>query len=190
MNTDTFLNGELYIKKQHEPIQAFDDNNNLINELKFEEDDEYSECESFWASAMDENGINMIRQTKFSLFPSDKKTYSNKEELEKHFMKLTDFLNISRYIGRYFKRTEFVKGKRRYMQEDKSILVLYATDDFMLIKTEYPLIGEVIQMINPIFIKDGNYKFYGEYNDKYTDKQALYKAITEQSIGYNKNKLK
>lgn len=95
---------------------------------------DYSGCDEFWISVVDEKGITMIEQ---SLLNTTKK-YENKNELDKSFTRLTDFLDQSRYVGRFFRRTKPVnENDKSHMYKDNSTLVLFATDKSMLVKSTF-----------------------------------------------------
>jgi hypothetical protein len=118
------------------------------------------------------------------------KTYSDEIQLNKAFIKLTDFLDESNYIGRYFKRTALIDNQGfNYLLKDNKILILYATKNIILTKYK-DIFKEEFQILPPHFFEDGNFEFYGEYNDEYSNKKLLYKSIVKQIINYNKGKQK
>ena len=205
---DVLINGEIYIKNGSEPYHMSERTKDLIYDLDFdaskenpdfvameyvdkfrqfeglEGEDDYSGCNEFWVSMIDENGINMIEQ---SLLNTTKR-FANKQELDKSFTRLTDFLEHARYVGRYFKRTKPVNSNdKSYMEDDNSALVLFATDRLMLIKYS-GFDSEKFEMLSPRYFEDGNFEFYGEFVGEYSDKTSLYQAINEQIVSSNKRR--
>lgn len=199
------MNSEIYIKKDAEPFYLKEKDKDLIYDLQFdaskenpsplamaflpkfkefegfEGKDNYSGCSDFWISYIDNNGINLTCKSSLDIFKSQRQ-FKNKQELDKYFIKLLDFLDNSRYIGRYFKRTCPIKGRdRSYMWENNCCLVLYATDNLMLVKYY-----DSFEMISPLYLKDGNFTFYGEYTDEYNDKPFVYQSIFKQIYRNNK----
>ena len=213
MNGDILINGEIYIKTSSEIYHMSEDEKEYLQELEFEaskegateedvarledyiemnyEDGEeiYEDCEEFWVSMIDEKEIQMIQQPFFSFLASHTKQFSDKKSLDEEFTRLTDFLQKARYVGRYLKRTVPIdSGETTYTSENKSALVLYSTNDLMLLKSNFFGLG-FYQMISPRYIKDGNYVFYGDYVDdyKYRDKKSMYREIYQQIINNMRN---
>ena len=179
MDVDVLFNGEVYVKNGPDLYCMTNDSKDLMRNLESSESftakeqldelkklknnegkDDYSGCRSFWVPFVDENGITMVEQTKYHVAPSLKRCYKNKEVANKSFTKLIDFLDNSRYVGRYFKRTSPIlnSNDKSYTVEDEKTLVLYANDDLMLIKniSNYSE-EESFEMISPLYFKDNNF---------------------------------
>lgn len=160
---------------------------------------DYSGTSSFW-QVFTANGQNYIMR-ECKEFEIVQKEYNSIKELNKHFIKLSDFLNESIFIGREFKRTKPIKirtGKndRSYMKEFKGtpqIIVLYAAKDlFLAIKITKSQIlgGDRYILINSEYTLDENYYFFGPEYVEYRDKNKVYREILEQVSGHNKGKRK
>lgn len=127
--------------------------------------------------------------------------YNKLEELSKDFIKLSDFLNISTFVGRQFIRTSHrltLNGKidKSFMPSNnifinEKYIVLYAMQDLFLIRVvDDPLTSDRYELINSKYTIDGNYKFIGKTYSEYKDKQKVYTEIFEQLTGNQKKKKK
>lgn len=158
---------------------------------------DYSGTNSFW-QVFTADGQNYIMR-ECQKFDITQKEYNSIKELNKYFIKLSDFLKESTFVGREFKRTEPIKlpdgrSDRSYMHDFKSspqIVVLYAAKDlFLAIQIEKSQIlgGDRYILINSKYTLDGNYKFFGPEYIEYRDKDKIYREILEGVSGYNKGK--
>ena len=205
-----FINGEIYLKKGPIVFNQYHNLNDKIDDLKFvlskgnpdlslfetlefyeelkeevwRKDDviDYSGTEFFWQAFNDNKGVLVTCAMASSL----DKIYKSIDEMERDFIKLSDFLDKATFVGRKFRRTKpivFQAGKvaKMYMSETGEYyhVVLYAMQDLFLVK-KYSKIGEEYQLINSQCTMDGNYEFYGEVFNQYADKDMVYREILEQ----------
>jgi len=205
-----FINGEIYLKKGPTVFNQEYNLNARIDDLKFvlskENPDlslfetlefyeelkeevqgkadviDYSGTEFFWQAFNDNNGVLVTCAMASCL----DKVYKSMAEMERDFIKLSDFLDKAIFVGRNFRRTKpivFQTGKvaNMYMSETDEYyhVVLYAMQDLFLVK-KYSKIGEEYQLINSQCTMDGNYEFYGEVFNQYADKDMVYREILEQ----------
>ena len=201
---DILMTGEIYVKNGPEPFQMDAEDEDLISDLEvksategilpFESQvldmfkvleskkgtEDYSGCDEFWVSFVDGEQITMIEQQAIPIIAPMTRTFKSKADLEKSFTRLTEFLDKARYVGRYFRRTDSLEsnGDRSFSNKDGRVLVLYATDDLMIIRHSF--IEEEFGILDRRYLKDGKYEFYGQPTDKYRDKPSLYRAINEQ----------
>lgn len=151
---------------------------------------DYSGCDAFWlvdeTEILDGQGITLVEQDTSGCL---KETFKNYDELSKKFIDLKEFLGEANYVGRYFKRTGPIEGRNRsFMVEDKSALVLFATESLMLI--QFDSFGEKeYKMLSPKYFEDGNYEYYGEVHEEFNDKEAVHQAIEEQLTKGRRNML-
>ena len=150
---------------------------------------DYSGCNTFWVVDETEpsygQGITLVEKDNASL----KKSFKNIDELNEKFMDLREFLDDANYIGRYFKRTAKIDGRDiSFMEEDNSTLVLFATDNQMLIQTNDSS-GKEFKMLSSRYFEDGNFEYYGEQHDEYNDKEAVFHAIEKQLTKGRRNML-
>lgn len=129
------------------------------------------------------------------------KDYDNLKDLSKDFIKLSDFLNISTFVGREFIRTSHritLNGKvdKSFMSSNNTFtnekyIVLYAMQDLFLIRVvDDPLTPDRYELINSKYTLDGNYKFIGKTYSEYKDKQKVYTDILSQLNPNIKKKIK
>lgn len=117
-------------------------------------------------------------------------SFSSKEELEKEFTSLYDFLNIATFVGKFFYRTTPIFYNsivdKSYIYNEKTIkylpryIILYATQDLFLAKEIDNKFNEIYVLIDSRYTLDGNYAFYGKVFDEYKDKNKVYCEILEQ----------
>ncbi len=110
--------------------------------------------------------------------------YKEIEEINTEYIKLSTFLNEAEYIGKEFVRTKplIINDIKdvSYITEDpySSTTVLYKTDYAMLV--EYKSTNtRYLEMLDPIYFKDNNYKFIGNKVNK-DDKTETYKKVLEE----------
>ena len=214
MSGELLIDGEIYIKKRSELYRMPESEKDLIYELEFETSQKpspdtvalleilkqkeaeegteiYDGCEEFWISMIKQNEISLFEQPYYNFLPPRHLKYKDKKSLDEQFIRLIDFLKEARYIGRYFKRTAPVQKNDmvddHYLVENKSIFVIYATDNLMLIR--YTNYGETTyRMLSPEYLKDKKYYFYGKFTDRYRDKAKLYKDIHRQIMNNLRDK--
>lgn len=164
-----------------EELEKFRKFRDLVRDSVTVERKDYSGCESFWISIVEDDCIRMVECG----HPySNEKRFENKEEIEKEFIRLRVFLDQAEYIGKYFKRSkpcaEGSLADRSYTHDSNS-LVLYATDSILLIQRETPYFKDKkFEIISSKYLEDGNYGFVGKVNDEFRDKPELYQAIFKQ----------
>lgn len=212
------VNGEIYVKNGPNSIE------DIIHDLEFETSLERFDIEktkelSFFQSIFNSgkkydfsyttdfwqlttNGeIYQLNCIKYNGDVIQTLEFSSKEELEKEFTSLHDFLNTATFVGKEFNRTKPIiseltnKDDISYMSQTSipihptKYIVLYATQDLFLIKEIDYYFGERYDLINSRYTLDGNYIFHGQTYNEYKDKNKVYKEIFEQ-IEYSKIKRK
>lgn len=216
---DILMSGQIYIKRDAEPFKLSDEQKSFIDRLgrksidnqnlnswydRFSEIEskegqlDYSGCDQFWVSIIEEDGIRMTEQ---AFYYDYEKKYKDKEKMEKDFVSLLTFLEKGTYVGRYFKRTEpLVMESGR---EDKSFvpdeyglydidapLVLYEYDGILL-TVERNMVDrnrDFYKIIEKRYTKDGKFEYEGKQNDEYMDKSAIYQAVLKQLDNLHKAK--
>lgn len=158
---------------------------------------DYSGTNSFWQIfTADGQSYIMFECQKFDIA---QKEYNSIRELNKHFIKLSDFFKESTFVGKEFKRTKPIKLKdgrndRSYMHDFKGhpqIIILYATKDLFLARRieKSKIFGEDSYiLINSRYTLDGNYEFFGPEYIEYRDKDKVYREILKEVSNYNKGK--
>lgn len=209
---DIIYNGEIYLKKGPEiynPSADIKEIDEKIEELQklFTEDPnlftlgvielsksvksslekergklDYSGTDTFWRLYTND-GINLLMKNNFQ-----ERKYNGVEEMKRIYMKLSEFLNESSFIGKEFVRTTPIRMNgmtdTSYTSplKEKNI-VLYANNDLFLAvkrKIEQDKLLERYILINSNYIKDRNYEFYGNIYSEYKDKTKVYKLIRRQ----------
>ena len=142
------------------------------------------------------------------------------DDINKRFIKLSDFINDAKFIGREFRRTQpvcryskyksvsngFVRGIRRLtlvpndcgVITDRSYMENYENNknivlyakDNMFLVKYISRFGEVYKIIDCSYTSDGNYEFYGDVYEEYRDRDKVYSEIVEQINSYNKKDVK
>lgn len=209
---DIIYNGEIYLKKGPEiynPSADIKEIDEKIEELQklFTEDPnlftlgvielsksvksslekergklDYSGTDTFWRLYTND-GINLLMKNNFQ-----ERKYNGVEEMKRIYMKLSEFLNESSFIGKEFVRTAPIRKNgmldTSYTSplKEKNI-VLYAKNDLFLAvkrKIEQDKLIESYTLINSNYIKDRNYEFHGNIYSEYKDKNKVYKLIRRQ----------
>lgn len=148
----------------------------LANQLKKEREEEaLLGTDAFWILMDNENEIRIKGKVSCNL----EKTYKNKEEFNKDFISLHDFLSESTYVGRYFRRTKSINNDRTFMIENGKYLVLYKNNNIMILLNDIKEENEYV-IVTKKYLEDGNYEFYGEINEEYRDIEALTIDITKR----------
>ena len=213
---EIIVNGEIYVKNGPHAFYMSDKDNKEMADLEFnslsndasnieewyldklkslkdvEGKPDYSGCEDFWISYVNEDGINMVQMDPMAHITHIKplvRTYKNINEVKKDFTRLTDFLNDAEYIGKYFKRTASRKenGDCGYMSGELKTLCIYKKGNMMLVKTDH-LGSERFEMLKPYYLDDGNYEFFGGYDSTPVDKKELYQLIFKQLVDKKREK--
>ena len=142
------------------------------------------------------------------------------DDINKRFIKLSDFINDAKFIGREFRRTQpvcryskyksvsnvFVRGIRRFtlvpndcgVITDRSYMESYdnSKNIVLYVKNNTFLVkyisrsDDVYKIIHSGYVWDGNYEFMGEVYEEYMDRDRVYSEIFEQINSYNKKDVK
>lgn len=176
-----------------EPLQAYKD---ILDSKKSITN--YSGTNSFWELyTNDGKHIAMKSNEQHPLI----KDYNSVEKMNKDFIKLTEFLKKSTYVGMEFVRTKPIvtydnKFDRSFMKinpllEEEKHIVLFAMQDLFLIRViDDPFIKDRYELVNSKYTLDGNYKFIGKVYSEYKDKTKVYKEIYEELRENNKKRRK
>lgn len=97
------------------------------------------------------------------------KRYSSKEEMDKHFIRLSDFLESATYVGKIF---ESSKGRTELLYQFGGVYLLRLNDGFASFQTTDPMLAD--------------YHIVDEETDSY-DKDELYQVICKQEIEFGKS---
>ena len=175
---------------------------NIIEDINYYKEMNYLEYETinnFYQ--LNTNGLefNIINCTDKNQYAE----YIDKETMERDYISLIDFLQQAKFIGRKFYRTKSIISASvyeaiAYMEDNDyenneitEYIVLYATENLFLIKSIHQH-GEKYftnyEIVDERYIKDNNYKFYGEVHNEYKDKNSLYIDILKEIIEYQKPK--
>jgi hypothetical protein len=196
---DNAFSNELYKVRQEEINKRKTDKEGLERARNFlylysDVYKDYSWTMKFWALSKKDKGYSL--RAYVNKREVAQRDYESLEELNVDFISLSEFLEKAEYVGRYFKRTKPIGRDKSYMQEDRSIFLLYLYDNVAI----YRIIEEDIfsgddyeeyKVLSCRYLEDGNYEFYGDYIESFNDKAGVYNAIYEQSFGqeqYNSSK--
>lgn len=137
---------------------------------------DYSGCDSFWISVIDDDRIKMIEQTKYySVYPMTK-SYESKEDMEEDFISLREFLSKAEYVGRYFK---FTKETARNLSNTQKLL--YKTDDIWIIEEDDIIAGHNFRVFSKHLLHDINdYIFSDGVDETYRNPAVMYQTIFKQ----------
>ena len=213
MYESIMINGEIYIKRGpeifHIPDSIKDNKNylegdslsdnpklppwfnklamNIINNMESHEGKkDYNGCSEFWTSIVSDNGIYMMEQSENKLFVTIF-NYKSRKDLNKDFIRLSEFLGKAMYVGRYLKRTSQLDSNEVLMNEDNTVFVLYELNDLMLVNNRID--GYQRYKILPaLFTEDGNYTYYGPYTSEFDNREEISGEIYRQVLRYNKGK--
>lgn len=215
-------NGEIYLKRGPEIInpqksKEYQKLEELISDIRFESSKEnpdlsklkylepledykknldsqetrinYSGTNTFWQLYTPEgNNIFMVSNEVYPLI----KSYKDIESMNKDFIKLSDFLNISVFVGKEFVRTSPRITSRGKIDKDfmkttltkEKYIVLYAMQDLFLIRVkDDPFIDDRYELVSSKYTLDNNYKFIGKEYSEYRDKTKVHKEIFKQLVG-------
>lgn len=142
------------------------------------------------------------------------------DDINKRFIKLSDFIKDAKFIGREFRRTNpvcryskyksvsngFVRGIRRLVLvpnscgviEDRSYMENYENNknivlymkDNMFLVKYISRFGEVYKIIDCSYVCDDNYEFYGDVYEEYMNREKVYSEVVSQIDSYNKKHVK
>lgn len=125
--------------------------------------------------------------------------YNSIDDIKEEYIKLSTFLRDAEYIGKEFIRTKPLIVDRikdiSYITEDPytSTTVLYKTDYAMLVEYKSTSTSN-LEMLEPIYFKDNNYKLIGTTCTEPTKKETYIEILeeiskrTKQYKRYYKNK--
>ncbi len=116
------------------------------------------------------------------------RNYENKDDMQKEFISLYDFLKKAAFVGREFRRTKPATLQSGNVSKDfiddgfsnDKYIVLYATQELFLVKEIEKSGSERYRLINSIFTLDGNYEFFGKVYEEYHDIDKVYSEIIKQ----------
>ena len=154
-NLDFVINGELYVKRGPSIFKSADHLESLndeINDIEFDTSKEnpdfrklplldayrglkdmvtswdgkldYSGTDSFWQLST-YDGVN-LKLTECMASLKNVEAYKSKKDLDKDFVKLSQFLNKATFVGREFKRTKPTKTSTG--KDDRSYMWLFDGD--------------------------------------------------------------
>lgn len=142
------------------------------------------------------------------------------DDINKRFIKLSDFIKDGKFVGREFRRTQpvcryskyksvyngYVGGIRRLMSvpnscgviKDRSYMESYENSknivlyvkDNMFLVKYINRYGEIYKIIDCSYVCDGNYEFYGDVYEEYMDRDMVYSEIVSQIDSYNRKCVK
>ena len=142
------------------------------------------------------------------------------DDINKRFIKLSDFINDGKFVGREFRRTQpvcryskyksvyngYVGGIRRlklvpnscgviedrsYMESyDNSKNIVLYVKDNMFLVKYISRFGEFYTIIDCSYTSDGNYEFCGDVYEEYMNRDMVYSDIVDQINSYNKKCIK
>ena len=108
------------------------------------------------------------------------------KELKEKYVELLKFLCEAEYSGKTFMRTKPIYINNKICIEcyaegtnKKLPIVLYKTKYAMLVKQTF-LNYSYLEMMNPLYFEDENYKLIGNYEENYMTKKETYKKIIKQ----------
>ena len=221
------MSGQIYIKREPAIVEIdpgtmgyrFEVDEDGSISLNPEVDDDlfsgeykdYRGCTSFWISAVNENGIDMIEtmplgnttminficddgnlevnESHTSLQFGNRIHFTSVDEMEDEFMPLTEFLAKSKYIGRKFK-LNVIHPIFDSLNRGNDRTVLYATDNIILIENYNDRFGHLFEIMRSDSKEDIDCSLH-EVNttldESYKNKALVYKKIFDY-LSKNKRK--
>ena len=181
---------ELYIKRRYEVF--YREGLELLDMNVNKPVKDYSWIDEFWHLEKEDNGYSLRVYDNKEV--DAERNYESLEELNVDFISLSDFLEKAEYVGRYFKRTKPIGGDKSFMQEDRSIFLLYLYDNVAIYRIiEKDIFSgddyEEYKILSCRYLEDGNYDFYGDCIESFNDKAGVYNAIYEQSFGQEQHNI-
>ena len=155
---------------------------------------DYNGCSDFWQLFVCNYKIIMDMKSDNANFKY-RKVYNCKYEIDKDFIKLSEFLDKATFIGKKFKRTKPIISENNrkdtsYMNpEYYEYIVLYSYNNIFLTKEIWSE-GKCYYLLDSRYFLDGNYIFYGETYKEYKDKSMVFRDIVSQVINYKEEKNK
>ena len=196
---DFFMNGEIYIKKDIEENLVYEikkgltpfirlDGKKLLfltNEILFTLTNEAKERLYLSGILIKVKKIDYTPNRGFYTFYSDGNTfyqvnplmnviekYNSLEEMQKHFIKLSEFLSLAEYVGKIFERKNI--GRSELIYQYKELYLMRVYDGYISFRKDDPILNE--------------YQITNEETAIY-DKDELFKTICHQEMDLNKNGL-
>lgn len=144
---------------------------------------DYTGCNSFWMSVVNDDGIYMIEKIN-SKTTGITKIYNTKEEVDKDFIRLRVFLEKAKYIGKKIIRTELLEDSQGELYSNymyTPALILYAKGDCSIVLQEFNSINEEEFSVMPSqFISDGKFEIMDGATEKYKNPTEVYSKILKQ----------
>lgn len=203
-------NYDIYIQRGIRKINYSGSNKDkveYVNEFIIDENDNIKFCidsrgiDSFFYVIEVFAGYRLIECNKYNGI----NRYISKDELNRGYIKLDDFIKEGKFIGREFRRIEPVityygtgtnkcriidnryLDLNQYGYKDVKYIVLYEKDNVFLAKFIY-FDKEYYGIVDCRYIQDRMYKFIGNVYDEYRDRERVYLEIVEQiNKDYNIN---
>ncbi len=151
-----------------------------LREHLLEQKYDYETTEEFHILKICENQLKLICFNKLG----EKKTkICDIEEIKEKYIRLADFLEEAKYIGREFKQTVSFDNHKvsdyTYNDSMETAKILYKTSYAML--AEHTLNhSHYFGMIKPKFFIDQEYTFIGYEDKSYNNKKEIYKNIVDE----------
>lgn len=167
----------------------------IDSEIEDEEEFDYEAirgCMSFWIATVDDSGIDMLEQKPVG-FDFDAMTmhYDTKEEMEKDFISLTEFLAKAEFIGRRWRYPGFDEVAN-FINKNDDRTALYRTDQFLLVQNNQEFLGPMFDIMlydNEFDLPNRTLFEKASEADVYKDKGYTYKAVLDYLIRNKKKKL-
>lgn len=160
--------------------------------------------DSFFFVISEEGRYRLIEIDKYdNLNRGIKRDYISINELNKGYIKLSEFIKEAEYVGREFRRTvpvitycnnTSIKDNSyldRYGFENNKHIVLYMKDNTCLVKYMCSY-GSGYCIIDCRYIQDSNYEFIGSIYEEYRDRLKVYFDVLKEinKMKYNDFKKK
>lgn len=144
---------------------------------------DYTGCDNFWI-LKDDNFVMTVDEQPTGLH----RAYFDVSELNEKFIDLRQFLDEAEYVGRKFCYPE-KPDEPNVLNIDFDKTLLYKTDDiWIVLSKDFGLIDriEIFHKSDGKSLED-EYEFYGEQNNEFRDKEALYEMVKKQVYNAPKN---
>ena len=153
-----------------------------IKQQLLEQEYNYDNTEEFHILKITEDKFYLIC---FNKLGAKKAKICNIEEIKEKYIRIVDFLQEAKYIGKEFKRT-----KPLYLYNRKIIDYMHkepSSTTKILYKTNYAMLAEYkskhshyFEMIRPKYFIDKKYAFIGTKDNKFDNKKEMYKTIVDE----------
>ena len=181
--------GQIYLKKL--PKSMYESKKDDLNSIEIVKPNAYVEetnpevdyglidgCLSFWQAYGGEDGIDLVER---SIMPSNNLTihFNNKEELEKEFMPLTEYLAKANFIGRKW-RISGNDEATKHINSFTDRTVLYDGDNIMLVQNNHSQLGPMFEVMLRGNESINQSKYICEVNElaeEYKDKVTTYRKV-------------